>query len=298
VAVALLLVLNFATFVEAYPETFEVDFGCCAPNAVLAKDFSAYYSAAWRLFHDPSQVYTHGLVDDGEDQILPQPEGFKYLPSFLLFASPLLFLPYQSALLVFDAFQFLLLPLIAVLLYGLTKKRRLEVIIPALVAVLLVPLPLPAPQWTISISYYWQWAEGQSKVLDTFLLLSALYLARSKRPRIAGMALALAAFDPRFVLLALPLFVTYSDKKTIRRSLTYSALTFALVNAPLLYPATGLGFIEMVFTTGLPTPPYFYSFIPLLALCALMLIHHEELGLAVRRFWPWATSQLASRLST
>jgi hypothetical protein len=112
------------------------------------------------------------------------------------------------------------------------------------------------------------------------------------------MALALAAFDPRFVLLALPLFVTYSDKKTIRRSLTYSALTFALVNAPLLYPATGLGFIEMVFTTGLPTPPYFYSFIPLLALCALMLIHHEELGLAVRRFWPWATSQLASRLST
>jgi len=292
------LALNFATFVAAYPETFEVDSGCCAPNTVLAKDFSAYYTAAWRLFHDPSQVYTHGLVNDGEDPILPQPEGYKYLPSFLLFAAPLLFLPYQGALLAFDAFQFLLLPLIALLLYELIKEKRLEVVIPALVAVLLVPLPLPAPQWTLSISYYWQWAEGQSKVLETFLLLSALYLARSNKPRGAGMALALAAFDPRFALLAIPLFVTYSDDKTIRRSLGYAGLTLTLVNLPLLYPATGLGFIEMVFTTGLPTPPYYYTFIPILALSALMLIHHEELGLAVRRFWPWASSQLASLFST
>jgi hypothetical protein len=298
VAVGLLLGLNFATFVAAYPETFEIDSGCCAPNAVLAKDFSAYYTAAWRLFNDPSQVYTHGLVDDGEYQILPQPEGYKYLPSFLIFASPLLLLPYQSALLAFDAFQFVLLPIIALLLYELTKEKRLEVMITALVAVLLVPLPLPAPQWTISISYYWQWAEGQSKVLDTFLILSALYLARTGRPRGAGIALALGAFDPRFALLAIPLYVTYSKAETIRASLTYAALTFATVNAPLLYPATGSGFIEMVVTTGLPTPPYYYSFIPILALSALMLIHREELRLAVRRFWPWAWNQLASRPST
>ncbi len=296
--VTVLLALNFVTFVAAYPETFAVDSGCCAPNQALAKDFSAYYSSAWRLFHDPSQVYTHGLVNDGEYPILPQPEGYKYLPSFLLMASPLLLLPYQSALLAFDVFQFLLLPLIAFLLYQLIKDRRLEVIIPAVVAVLLVPLPLPTPQWSISISYYWQWAEGQSKVLDTFLVLLALYLAKSNRPRVAGVTLAMAAFDPRFALLAVPLFVTYSNSATVRRSLTYAALAFVLINAPLLYPAMGLGFLLMVVTSGLPTPPYYYTFIPILALSALMLIHHVELGVAVRRFWPWASNQLASRLST
>src|SRR5579872_2872807 len=77
--VAVLLALNFGTLVAAYPETFEIDSGCCAPNVALAKDFSAYYSAGWRLFNNPSQVYTHGLVNDGEYPILPQPEGYKYL---------------------------------------------------------------------------------------------------------------------------------------------------------------------------------------------------------------------------
>jgi Glycosyltransferase family 87 len=296
--VAVLMVLNFITLVTAYPETLVVDSGCCAPNELLAKDFSAFYTAAWRLFHDPSQVYTHGLVSDGEFQILPQPEGYKYLPSFLLMASPLLLLPYQSALLVFDLFQFLLLPLIALLLYELIKERRLELMIPALVAVLLVPLPLPTPQWSISISYYWQWAEGQSKVLDAFLLLAALQIAKTNKPRLAGVTLAFAAFDPRFALLAIPLFVTYSNSKTVRRSLAYAAVAFLLFNIPLFYPAMGIGFLKMVFTSGLPTPPYYYTFIPILAVSVLMLIDHEELGLAVKRFWPWALGQLASRPRT
>jgi hypothetical protein len=298
IVVAVLLVLNFITFVTAFPETMAVDSGCCAPNEVLAKDFSAYYSGAWRLFHDPSQVYTHGSVNDGEYPVIPQPEGYKYLPSFLLMTSPLLLLPYQSALLAFDVLQFMLLPLIALLLYELIKERRLSVIIPAVVAVLLVPLPLPTPEWSISISYYWQWAEGQSKVLDTLLILSALYLAKSNRPRLAGVALAFAAFDPRFAVLALPLFVTYSDRKVVRRSLAVAALAFVFINLPLFYPAMGLGFLEMVFTSGLPTPPYWYTFIPILALSTLMLIDHEELGLAVKRFWPWALGQLASRPRT
>jgi len=296
--VAVLLALNFATLAVAYPETMEVDSGCCAQNQVLAKDFSAFYTAAYRLIHNPSQVYTRGLVNDGESQILPQPEGYKYLPSFLFLTTPLLMLPYQSALLAFDIFQFLLLPLIALLLYELLKERRIELIIPAVVAVLLVPLPLPTPQWSISISYYWQWAEGQSKVLETFLLLSALFLARSNRPRAAGVTLALAAFDPRFVPLAIPLFVTYTERKAVRKSLAYAAAAFTLVNVPLLYPAMGFGFLQMVFTSGIPTPPYYYTFIPILALSVLMLIDHEELGLAVKRFWPWALGQPASRPST
>jgi hypothetical protein len=296
--VGILLAMNFVTFVAAYPETMEIDSGCCAPDEVLAKDFSAYYAAAWRLIHDPAQVYTHGVVDDGGPVILPQPEGYKYLPSFLVMASPLLLLPYQGALLAFDVLQFMLLPLIALLLYELTKERSLAVMIPAVVGVLLLPLPLPTPQWSISISYYWQWAEGQSKVLDTFLLLTALYLAKRGKPRVAGVTFAFASFDPRFAVLAIPLFITYTGSKDVRRSLAFAAATFLVINVPLLYPATGLNFLEMVFTTGLLTPPYWYTFIPIATLSALMLIDHVELGLAVRRFWPWAFGQLASRPKT
>jgi hypothetical protein len=296
--VAVLLALNFFTFVAAYPETMSVDSGCCAPNGLLAKDFSAYYTAAWRLVYDPGQIYAHAIVQDGGPAILPQPEGYKYLPSFLVMAQPLLLLPYQDALLAFDVFQFLLLPLIALLLYELIKGRRLEVMIPAVVGVLLLPLPLPTPQWSISISYYWQWAEGQSKVLDTFLLLSALFLAKRNKPRFAGVVFGFASFDPRFAILAIPLFITYTSNKNVRRSLGFATATFLAINAPLFYPATGLGFLQMVITTGLPTPPYYYTFIPIATMSALMLIDHVELGHAVRRFWPWALNQLASRPNT
>jgi len=140
------------------------------------------------------------------------------LPSFLLIASPLLLLPYQNALLAFDVFQFLLLPLIALLLYELIKERRLVIMIPAVVAVLLVPLPLPAPQWTISISYYWQWAEGQSKVLDTFLLLSALF---SPVTRFLAQACIMAVIT---TILLLARIVAQGVRNEVLRSEALSAL--------------------------------------------------------------------------
>ena len=116
--VVLSLALSLVAFAIALPETTRADSGCCAPgSSALAKDFSAYYVAAWRLFHDPANIYTKGSVPDGGPQVLPQPQGYKYLPSFLVLAAPLLLLPYQTALLAFDFFQLLLLPLVALLLY-------------------------------------------------------------------------------------------------------------------------------------------------------------------------------------
>jgi hypothetical protein len=290
VVVAVLVTLNFVTLVVAYPETGVIDAGCCAGSQVLAKDFSAYYTAAWRLIHDPAQIYFHGFVNDGEFPIAPQPEGYKYLPSFLLMVSPLLALPYGDALLAFDAFQFLLLPLIALLIYELLKDRGLVVSVAVAVGVLLLPLPLPTPQWSISVSYYWQWAEGQSKVLETFLLLSSLCLAKYGRPRLAGVAYALASFDPRFALLAIPLFAAYSTK--FRLSFLYALGTFVLVNVPLLYPPTAAGFLGMVFSSGLMTPPYYYTFIPILALASLMIVEHERVGLRMKAFISWSSSIL------
>lgn len=276
-----LVLVNLGTFVAAIPETTTVDGGCCAPNQLLAKDFSAYYTAAWRLFQDPSQIYFHGSVSDGELAILPQPQGYKYLPSFLLLISPLLALPYGSALIAFDVLQFALLPLIAVLIYRLLKDKGFAVASIVAALVLVLPFPFPTPQWSLSVVYYWQWAEGQCKVLDTFLVLSAFALAKSGRPRSAGAVFALAAFDPRFALLGAPLMAAYS--RDLRTTVIFAAAAFGLTNLVLLYPPTLLGFLTMVFTTGALTPPYPYTFIPMVALILLIYVNREEVGLAIRR---------------
>lgn len=278
--VVVLILLNLAVLVAAVPETSTVDGGCCAPNKLLAKDFSAFYTAAWRLFRDPSQIYFHGASVDGAPPILPEPEGYKYLPSMLLLISPFLALPYSEALLAFDYVQFLLLPLIAALIYALVRDRGTLLASGIAVAVLVLPLPLATPQWALSASYYWQWAEGQSKVLETFLLLFSLAMAKSARPRGAGVVFGIASFDPRFALLSLPLFLAYGSD--LRKSAVYAASTILLTNLVLFYPPTLSGFVAMLFTTGLDTPLYYYSLIPTVTLVSLMVVDRKKVRLAVR----------------
>lgn len=267
--VCLLLLLNAVVFAAAYPETMAVDSGCCS-NRPLAKDFSAYYIGAWRLFHDPAQVYNGSYVNDGEYHVLPQPEQYKYLPSFLFLVSPFLALPYHSALTSFDVFQFLLLPLIALLVYELTKEKGLVAGIVVLSVALL--LPSPTAHWSISAAYYWQWAEGQSKVLETFLLLLSFFLGKSGRPLVSGVVLGIAAFDPRFALISLPLWALY-NRTALRAAFFSGVATLLLTNAVLLIPGIGSGFLAMLFTTGLTTPIYYYySLIPLLTVVALTVL--------------------------
>jgi Glycosyltransferase family 87 len=276
-AMALLIALNLATLAQAYPESLAVDPGCCATRP-LAKDFSAYYTAAWRLVHDPSQVYSPGYLNDGEFQILPQPESFKYLPSFLLVILPLLALPYGEALLCFDAAQFLLLPLMAFVLYRLTARRSLAVAGALAVLVLLQPSPLPPAD--ISVTYYWQWAEGQAKVIQTALLLGAFFLGSSGRSRMSGALFGLSAFDPRFALMAIPLFAAY-NRGRIRSAFALLGITMVSTNLLLLYPGVGSGFIRMLATSGVDTPIYPYAFIPLLTVLSLTLLNARRIAITL-----------------
>ena len=273
-----LIVLNLVTFIEAYPEIQVNNSGCCG-NRPLAKDFSAFYVGAWRLLHDASNVYTAGAVDDGGPVILPQPETYKYLPSFLVMVIPLLALPYQQALIAFDVFQFLLLPLVALLIYKLVGERGVAVTIVVAVVVLLQPLPIPG--WGLSASYYWQWAEGQSKVLETFLILISLYLGKTDRPFASGVVLALSAFDPRFALVALPLFITY-NRASLREALLAGVAVFLFTNAALLFPGVGSGFVRMLFSVGLSTPIYYYALIPLLTILSLTAVNIREVAATLR----------------
>jgi hypothetical protein len=275
---ATLIVLNLYTFLLAYPETTRVDSGISG-SGVLAKDFSAYYIGAWRLLHDPSQIYTHGFVNDTEYRVLPRPEAYKYLPSFLVMALPLLSLGYQQALFAFDVFQFVLLPLMALLLYKLLSRKGLVLTLVVAVVVLLQPLPLR--NWGLSASYFWQWGEGQAKVFDTFLLLLAFYLGDSNRPLLSGVVFALAAFDPRFAVLSLPLFVFY-NRKNLRISVESLLGTLLVSNLALLYPGTGSGFLNMILGSATQAL-YYYAFIPLLTIISLTIVNSREMISALSR---------------
>jgi hypothetical protein len=276
-AIGGLIILNLFTFIAAYPETSKIDPGCCGVQP-HAKDFSAYYTSAWRLFHDPSKVYTRGFVDDGEFHVLPHPEAYLYLPSFLVLVSPLLTLNYQQDLTAFDGLQFLLLPLIGLMLCLLLREKGL--LLNLVVAVVVLFQPFPAPNGGLSVTYFWQWGEGQAKVLETFLLMLAFYLGRAQKPRLSGVVLGLAAFDPRFALIALPLFLTYNRGRMLS-SVVAALVTFAISNSMLLYPGMGSGFLTTLFGSGLSTPVYPYVYIPLLTVLSLSVVNGRELAAAI-----------------
>jgi len=277
-SVAALIVLNLFTFAAAYPETYTPSPGINTQGTILAKDFSAYYVGAWRLWHDPSQIYHFGDLGGAEPFTPPYPEAYKYLPSFLLVFTPFLSLGYQQALLAFNLLQFLLLPIIAYLLYRLLCSKHLAVTFAVMVIALL--LPFPSPNGGLSLSYYWQWGEGQAKVFLTFLLLLSFYLGNKGKPTLSGIALALGFFDVRFGLLAIPLFIIY-NRKNIKTATASAIGTLAISNLMLLYPGMGLGFLNMVFASGVTTPLYYYSLIPFLTLISLMVVNFKELVAAL-----------------
>jgi hypothetical protein len=127
-AVVAVLPLNAYTFWVDYPETCTITPRINASGGKLAKDFSAYYIGAWRLWNNPQNIYAFGALGGNEPVTPPRPEVYKYLPSFLLVVSPLLVFNYQQALWVFDIVQFALLPLMGYILCHLLSKKALAVI--------------------------------------------------------------------------------------------------------------------------------------------------------------------------
>jgi len=270
--VILLIALNLYTFIVAYPETYTPSPGITTPGPNLAKDFSAYYVGAWRLWQNPGQIYHFGALGGAEPVIPPYPQAYKYLPSFLLIASPLLTLDYQQALLAFDIIQFMLLPAIAYILYSLLGSKHLAVTFAVMAIALL--LPFPTANWGMSPSYYWQWGEGQAKVFVTFLLLLSFYFGSKNRPLLSGIAFAAGFFDVRFGLLAIPLYVMY-NRQNLKAATTSAISALILSNVLLLYPGMGTGFVSMVFGSGITTPLYYYALIPFLTLMALIVINFK-----------------------
>lgn len=272
--VVLLITLNLYTLITAYPETYTPSPGINTSGDILSKDFSAYYVGAWRLWNNLSQIYHFGALGGTEPVTPPHPEAYKYLPSFLLLVSPFLMLDYQQALTAFDVVQFLLLPLMAYILYKLLDDKHLAANIVVMTIVLL--LPLPGTQWGLFPSYYWQWGEGQAKVFLAFLLLLSFYFGKRGRPILSGIAFAFGFFDPRFGLLAIPLYLMY-NRRNFKLAIASAIISLGLSNFIFLYPGLGSSFIGMAFNNAIATPLYYYSLIPFLTLIALIAVNFKEL---------------------
>lgn len=303
VAVAVVAIgLNLVTFAWSYPAMFQTNtyqtvetippfvflhssFGS-TQTPYLARDFSSYYIAAWKLIHAPSRVYS-SAVEPGDYPIYPMPTVYKYTPSFLLFVVPFLLLGYQWALVGFNLLQLCLLPLMGLLTYRLVGDRHPLVASAVLVIVLLQPLP---PTYspllfryqslqpdTISWSYFYNWINGEAKVLQTFLLLAALYFGKTRRPWPSALLFSLGAFDPRFALLALPLMVWY-NRAALRAFAAGSLLFLASANAVGLYQGIWSQFVQQALTKGAATPLYPYAWIPLYSIVAISLVESGSLA--------------------
>jgi hypothetical protein len=280
-AIAVALTLNVVTFVFAYPGMFKPS------SPTLARDFSAYYIAGWRLFHDPTKIYAGGS-QSGDYPILPKPQTFKYAPSFLILVSPFLSLSYQNAFLTFNLVQLALMPLLGFFVYKLVRDKNLLLAALACIVILLDPLPpLPIGQaqiqllhyrftsinlQTFSWAFYWGYVCGNAHVLQTILLVAAMYLGISRKPWLSALVFAFGSFDPRFALLGLPLIVWY-NRKNISTFIAGTIVFLSVTNLPFFfYYGIGFAFLRATVVTGIVSQMYAYDWIPFYSILVLSLI--------------------------
>jgi hypothetical protein len=283
------VIINVIYFCIAYPETLKPE-----PNS-LARDFSAYYIGAWRLFHNPTQIYS-GMAQPGDYQILPQAQTFKYTPSSLILFAPFLLLSYPNAMIIFSFLQLALLPLLAFFVYKLTKDKN--PIIGSIVAVIILIEPLPVPPLfsstmgllkygtvglnlpSLAPSYFIGYVVVNAHILQTILLVGAFYFASDKKPWFSALLFAFSAFDPRASIFALPLLLWYSRQK-IKQFISGSAIILTVTNIPFfLYYNIGLTFLANGISGDIASQMYSYDWLPLYVVLALTVMEIFTYGSA------------------
>jgi hypothetical protein len=120
------------------------------------------------------------------------------------------------------------------------------------------------------------WAEGQAKILLAFFLLVSFYLGYKGKPVLSSVVFALGAFDPRFALLGLPLFLFYNRSK-LKTALPTMVLALSALNLVVFYPGVYQGFVGMVFSSGDTTSFYTPSWIPLVMLLCLIAVNARQM---------------------
>lgn len=268
IVIIVALALNVATFITAYPRTFK------PLDATYAADFSAYYIGEWRLFHNPTAIYYSGDYIQGDYVIEPKPQTFMYTPSFLVFFAPFLALSYQNALTVFDFLQLISIFALAFLLYKLLENKALLLGCIASAVILLLPIPDLNHFGLMYLfqSYYWGYALANAHVIQTALIVGAIYFGFTKKPLLSAFILSVASFDPRVALLALPLLVWY-NRGSLRKFIAGSVVFVLAFNLPFFfYNNIGFTFIEKRVSGSVVGAMYAYDWLPLAAVGALTVV--------------------------
>jgi len=284
--IILAIVLNLQIFWLAFPQTF----GPQSPT--LARDFSAYYIGEWRLFRNPTAVYSEGY-QPGDYPIVGQAQPFKYMPSFLILFAPFLALSYQNALNVFDFVQFLSVLALGFFVYKLVKNKSL--ILGAIVAEIVLVNPLLFPlisspsggyslatflYWrryslhaqTVSPVYYSGYLLANAHILQNTLLVGALYFGFVKKPWLSALLFTFGSFDPRASLLAFPLLLWY-NRKAVWKFVGGSAIFLAGANVPFFfYYGVGFAFLQTEISASVVSQMYLYDWIPLYSIAALTML--------------------------
>jgi hypothetical protein len=281
---AALIALNFLTLLYAIPLTTGSQVYCDSHVGCInvSRDFSAYYEGGYRFIHNPSFVYQEGNLS-GDYAIAPNPQQYRYSPFFLLlFIVPLVLLfDYHSALFAFDIAQFLLLPIVAYLLFQIMKlllnkngrgnigNSAFALFSFTLWFALLQPFTPSVSNLTFwSWSYFRLWLEGEARVLQTLLLVLTFYLIL-RNSKFSGVSFVLSSFDPRMSVLCLPLILFLCLKQRNLRMFSSSAfISFLAIYLPTLsYANLGSQFFATIFIKDFSM--YSYELIPLLTVVSL-----------------------------
>ena len=254
-AIAVAITLNTFTFLSAYPETFK------PYSPIYANDFSAYYIGEWRLFHNPSTIYIGGN-QPGDYPIHPNVQTFKYTPSFLLFLAPFINLSYQDALNVFDILQFASMFALAFFIYKIVKDKK--VLWGSIAAVVILVSFQPG--------YYWGYIQANAHIIQTTIIVGAVYFGFSKKPWLSALLFAVGTFDPRGALLALPLLLWYNRQKLWKFGLGAVAFVAAFNLPFFFYSDIVMNFLRTEVNGEIASQIYSYDLIPMIAVSALTVL--------------------------
>jgi hypothetical protein len=184
--------------------------------------------------------------------------------------------------------QLALIPALAFFVYKLVKDKNL--ILGALAAFIILIQPLPTPSinqpptpqihlWIFSVnaqsfapSYYCGYLFVNGHILQTVLLIGALYLGFAKKPWLSALLFTFGLLDPRAALVTLPLLLWHNRQK-IRQFIT-ATITFVLVtNLPFFfYYDIGFTFLRTEMNANVISQSYAYDWIPIYGVVALTVV--------------------------
>ena len=226
------------------------------------------------------------MAQPGDYQILPNPQTFKYTPNFLVLFAPFLSLSYQNALIAFNFLQVALIPVLAFFVYKLVKDKN--VIIGSAAAFLIIVGTYPTPPvfstaLTINHSgfgfnifgfapeYLIGYSVVNAHLLQTVLLVCALYFGFAKKPWLSALLFTFGCLDPRAALFSVPLLLWY-NRQHLRQFISGSAIFLAVTNLPFFfYQNVGFAFLKTEVNGNIVSQWYGYDWLPLFAVATLMI---------------------------